>query len=154
MAAIRTTSSYSTRSAHGSSPTKRPFRVRRFCLCTFSATKIHRELVSNDSVLVIAANVFSFRARYHFEDGDGWMSKHFFSGMFLWSNQKYDLTKRLKRPCLSLGTTGGTMPSFDLFSYFQKSLTLERTWWINGKHYGRYVYNDISDRWEGRRAAV
>lgn len=29
------------------------------------------------------------------------------------------------------------MPSFDLFSYFQSSLTLDRSWWLNGKHYGR-----------------
>ncbi|KAK4698454.1 cyclopropane-fatty-acyl-phospholipid synthase, partial [Phenoliferia sp. Uapishka_3] len=48
---------------------------------------------------------------YHFEENDGWMSRNFFSG--------------------------GTMPSFDLFSYFQRSLTLERSWWINGRHYGK-----------------
>lgn len=29
------------------------------------------------------------------------------------------------------------MPSFDLFSYFQTSLTLERSWWLNGSHYGK-----------------
>ena len=29
------------------------------------------------------------------------------------------------------------MPSFDLFTYFQTSLTLQRSWWLNGKHYGK-----------------
>ena len=29
------------------------------------------------------------------------------------------------------------MPSFDLFSYFQTSLMLERSWWLNGSHYGK-----------------
>lgn len=29
------------------------------------------------------------------------------------------------------------MPSFDLFSYFQTDLTLQKSWFINGKHYGR-----------------
>ena len=28
------------------------------------------------------------------------------------------------------------MPSFDLFTHFQKNLTLEKSWWINGKNYG------------------
>ncbi|KAG0152210.1 hypothetical protein CROQUDRAFT_650307 [Cronartium quercuum f. sp. fusiforme G11] len=48
---------------------------------------------------------------YHFESNDGWMAQNFFSG--------------------------GTMPSLDLFSYFQKDLVLERSWYLNGKHYGR-----------------
>lgn len=29
------------------------------------------------------------------------------------------------------------MPSFDLFNHFQLDLTLEKSWWINGKHYGQ-----------------
>lgn len=49
---------------------------------------------------------------YHFEDSDGWMAQHFF--------------------------TGGTMPSFDLFAYMQTArLGLKRSWWINGNHYAR-----------------
>lgn len=48
---------------------------------------------------------------YHFEQGDGWMAQNFFSG--------------------------GTMPSLDLFAYFQKDLNLESSWFINGKHYAR-----------------
>lgn len=31
----------------------------------------------------------------------------------------------------------GTMPSFDLFTYFQQNLRLQRSWFINGSHYGR-----------------
>jgi cyclopropane fatty-acyl-phospholipid synthase-like methyltransferase len=49
--------------------------------------------------------------RYHFEENDGWMSKNFFSG--------------------------GTMPSFDLFTHFQADLTLQKSWWVNGRHYGQ-----------------
>ena len=29
------------------------------------------------------------------------------------------------------------MPSLDLFSYFQRDLSLERSWWLNGKHYAQ-----------------
>ncbi|TRM69997.1 S-adenosyl-L-methionine-dependent methyltransferase [Schizophyllum amplum] len=46
---------------------------------------------------------------YHFEEGDGWMAKHFFSG--------------------------GTMPSQDLLLYFQTHITLERSWYLPGTHY-------------------
>ena len=48
---------------------------------------------------------------YHFEENDGWMSQTFFSG--------------------------GTMPSLDLFTYFQKDLFLIRSSYLNGTHYAR-----------------
>lgn len=48
---------------------------------------------------------------YHFEENDGWMAQTFFSG--------------------------GTMPSFDLFSYFQRDLSLVWSSYLNGTHYAR-----------------
>lgn len=29
------------------------------------------------------------------------------------------------------------MPSFDLFTHFQADLTLQKSWWVNGRHYGQ-----------------
>ncbi|KAK7005899.1 (S)-coclaurine N-methyltransferase [Favolaschia claudopus] len=48
---------------------------------------------------------------YHFEEDDGWMAQNFFSG--------------------------GTMCSFDMFTYFQSDLTLVRSWYLAGTHYSR-----------------
>jgi len=59
-------------------------------------------------------HVFTHRdCAYHFESKDGtdWMSRHFF--------------------------TGGIMPSNCLASRFQEHLELERTWEVEGRHYGQ-----------------
>ncbi|KLO16907.1 S-adenosyl-L-methionine-dependent methyltransferase [Schizopora paradoxa] len=65
---------------------------------------------TNPSLLFI--HIFCHRTMpYHFEESDGWMAQMFFSG--------------------------GTMPSFDMLSYFQSDLTLLRSWYINGKNYAR-----------------
>ena len=48
---------------------------------------------------------------YHFEESSGWMAKTFFSG--------------------------GTMASFDLFTYFQRDLLLLHSSYLNGTHYSR-----------------
>ncbi|KAH7911034.1 S-adenosyl-L-methionine-dependent methyltransferase [Hygrophoropsis aurantiaca] len=64
----------------------------------------------DDSLLFV--HIFCHKSTpYHFEEGDGWMAQTFFSG--------------------------GTMPSHDLFAYFQSDLTLIRSWYINGRHYSR-----------------
>ncbi|KZP22043.1 S-adenosyl-L-methionine-dependent methyltransferase [Athelia psychrophila] len=63
---------------------------------------------------------------YHFEEGDGWMAKTFFSG--------------------------GTMPSHDLLLYFQSDLTLERSWYLDGRHYSRTL-EDWLKRQDGNAAA-
>ena len=33
--------------------------------------------------------------------------------------------------------TGGSMPSFDTFLFFQKHLAIQNTWMINGVHYSK-----------------
>jgi cyclopropane-fatty-acyl-phospholipid synthase len=49
---------------------------------------------------------------YHFEEEESnWMAKYFFSG--------------------------GTMPSEDMFLYFQKDIQIEGQWRVNGSHYSR-----------------
>ena len=35
--------------------------------------------------------------------------------------------------------TGGSMPSFDTFLFFQKHMSIEKTWIINGVHYSKVL---------------
>ncbi|KAF8893483.1 S-adenosyl-L-methionine-dependent methyltransferase [Infundibulicybe gibba] len=66
---------------------------------------------SNDEALLFI-HIFCHRTTpYHYEEDDGWMAQNFFSG--------------------------GTMPSHDLFLYFQSDLTLLRSWYLSGTHYSR-----------------
>ncbi|KAF4621254.1 hypothetical protein D9613_000504 [Agrocybe pediades] len=65
---------------------------------------------ADESLLFI--HIFCHRTTpYHFVEDDGWMAQNFF--------------------------TGGTMPSHDLFLYFQTDLTLVRSWYLPGTHYSR-----------------
>ncbi|KAF8608758.1 S-adenosyl-L-methionine-dependent methyltransferase [Ceratobasidium sp. AG-I] len=65
---------------------------------------------------------------YDFEEGDGWMAQNFFSG--------------------------GTMPSLDLFTFFQADLELKRTWFINGRHYGQTSEHWLQLQDANRTAAI
>ncbi|CAE6452093.1 unnamed protein product [Rhizoctonia solani] len=65
---------------------------------------------------------------YDFEEGDGWMAQNFFSG--------------------------GTMPSLDLLSYFQTDLKLQRTWFINGRHYAQTSEHWLQLQDANRAAAI
>jgi cyclopropane fatty-acyl-phospholipid synthase-like methyltransferase len=75
--------------------------------------KISTWLKSPESLFF--THIFCHRSTpYHFEatdDNTDWMAKNFFSG--------------------------GTMPSHDLFLYFQDDLTLIRSWYLPGIHYSK-----------------
>ncbi|PCH36126.1 S-adenosyl-L-methionine-dependent methyltransferase [Wolfiporia cocos MD-104 SS10] len=65
-----------------------------------------------DADSLFFVHIFCHRTTpYHFEEGDGWMARNFFSG--------------------------GTMPSHDLFLYFQDDLTLLRSDFLSGRHYAQ-----------------
>jgi cyclopropane-fatty-acyl-phospholipid synthase len=73
--------------------------------------KVARWLADDGRVFV---HVFANRnVAYHFEDkaSDDWMTRYFF--------------------------TGGTMPSFDLFTRFADDIEVEKRWWVSGRHYQR-----------------
>lgn len=78
--------------------------------------KIESWLKPNDKAhggeALLFVHIFCHKSvTYDFVSEDGWMAQHFF--------------------------TGGTMPSFDLFTYFQDYLVLQQSWWVNGKNYGQ-----------------
>ncbi|KAF8160723.1 S-adenosyl-L-methionine-dependent methyltransferase [Crassisporium funariophilum] len=74
------------------------------------STWLRPKATKQESLLFI--HIFCHRTTpYHFVEDDGWMAKNFFSG--------------------------GTMPSHDLFLYFQSDLTLLRNWYLPGTHYSQ-----------------
>lgn len=77
---------------------------------TKEETSAPNDTLLDESLLFI--HIFCHRTSpYHFVEDDGWMAKNFFSG--------------------------GTMPSHDLFLYFQNDLSLIRSWYLPGTHYSR-----------------
>ncbi|KAF9269325.1 S-adenosyl-L-methionine-dependent methyltransferase [Marasmius fiardii PR-910] len=89
--------------------------------------KISTWLKSQDSLLFI--HIFChITTPYHFEEGDGWMAKNFFSG--------------------------GTMPSFDLFTYFQDDLMLIKSWYLSGMNYSRTLEDWLKIQDKNRKAGL
>lgn len=72
-------------------------------------------------------HVFSHKSLpYHFktEEGNSWMARYFFTG-------------KLRFQIFLINLLGGTMPSNDLFLYFQDDLSIVKHWVVDGKHYGK-----------------
>lgn len=76
---------------------------------SFLLKKVSTWLVKDGKLFL---HIFCHREQpYDYKEEDGWMSQYFF--------------------------TGGTMPSADLFCYFQDDLAIENQWAINGRHYSQ-----------------
>jgi len=99
--------------------------------------KPNKEANGSDGSLLFV-HIFCHKSQpYEFLDSDGWMAQYFFSG--------------------------GTMPSLDLFTYFQKDLLLLHSWYLPGTHYSKtleawLVLQDSNrERWlsqEGMKAML
>ncbi|ESK92077.1 sam-dependent methyltransferase [Moniliophthora roreri MCA 2997] len=89
--------------------------------------KVSSWLKDQDSLLFI--HVFCHRTTpYHFEEGDGWMAKNFFSG--------------------------GTMPSLDLFLHFQEHITLVKSWYLSGVNYSRTLEDWLKTQDKNAKACL
>ncbi|KAF9257547.1 S-adenosyl-L-methionine-dependent methyltransferase [Marasmius fiardii PR-910] len=89
--------------------------------------KMSTWLKSHESLVFIS--VFChISTPYHFEEGGGWMAENFFSG--------------------------GTMPSFDLFTYFQDDLTLIKSWYLSGINYSRTAEDWLKTQDQNKQAGL
>ena len=66
------------------------------------------------------------------------------------------LVVRIRQDFRVIVFTGGIMPAEDLFLRYQRDLSVEQQWWINGQHYARTceAWLDRLDRYEQQAKAV